>query len=159
MEPERIESPTSPDPGSARRIPIWGWIAIAAAAAVLLGIVGIGVLATLVVPNVVQKLAVAQTDKAKVDITAIESALTEFATANGGRYPERLDALVTPDSNGQTYLEGSGIPRDPWGREYRYDAAGPDRPLPRVHTLGRDGAPGGEGADADLDNLALREDR
>ena len=122
-------------------------------------IVIIGLLATLVVPNVLQRFSFAQTKKAQVDLGAIESALTEYAVANGGRYPDSLEVLVTPDVNGHTYLKGSRVPKDPWNNEYLYDPPGPGQPLPRVYSYGKDGQPGGEGDDGDLDSLTLGEQK
>ena len=97
--------------------------------------------------------------KAKADLVALDSALEEYSLANGGRYPDTLRVLVTPDRNGYTYIQGTRIPFDPWGNEYLYDPPRPDQRLPRIYTLGGDGSPGGEGDKADLDNLSLREDR
>jgi len=117
-------------------------------------IVIIGLLATLVVPNVLRRFTQAQNVKAKTDITAILSSLTEYAINNNGTYPQSLEPLVTPDANGHCYLEGhSGkVPKDPWQHEYEYDAPQPGHPQPRVYSLGRDGSPGGEGEDADIES-------
>jgi general secretion pathway protein G len=120
-------------------------------------IVIIGLLATLVVPNVLQKFAKASREKAKVDLTSIESALTEYAISNGGKFPDTLEPLVTPDVNGYTYLKSTTIPKDPWGREYMYDPPRSGQPQPRVYSYGRDGQLGGEGDDADLDSLSVSE--
>jgi general secretion pathway protein G len=142
-------------PGKRPALPTWAWVAIALGLAVS-GFIVLGLVATLVVPKVLQKFQFATVSKAKVDITMIESAVKECAIANGGKYPSHLEDLLTPDFNGRTYLQGTRPPRDPWGRVYRYDPPGPDRPLPRVYTYGRDGRPGGEGDDADIDNLSIR---
>ena len=91
------------------------------------------------------------------DIAAIESALERFARNNMGSYPDSLVVLVMPDAYGATYLNRTTVPRDPWQKEYGYQAPGPGRPHPRVFTLGRDGLPGGEGEDRDLDGAAIRE--
>ena len=121
-------------------------------------IVIIGLLATLVVPNVLQKFAFASRGKAKADLTQLESALTEYNLANGGKWPDSLDALVTPDVNGHTYIKGTKIPKDPWGNEYMYDPPEPGRPEARVYSYGKDGQAGGEGDDADIDNMSIREE-
>jgi general secretion pathway protein G len=118
-------------------------------------IVIIGLLATLVVPNVVRKLFVANEAKAKADIIAIESALDEYAISNSGRYPESLEALVTEDENGFKYLKRDSIPTDPWGHEYVYEPPSGGQPL-RVLTYGDDGVPGGEGTAKDMDNIMIR---
>lgn len=122
-------------------------------------IVIIGLLATLVVPNVMQRLGFANRGKAKGDITAIVQALDEYAIANGMKYPDSLEALVTPDVNGETFLKQTKIPKDPWKNEYLYDPPVPGQPRPRVYTYGKDGQAGGEGNDADIDNVSILEDQ
>jgi general secretion pathway protein G len=90
--------------------------------------------------------------KAQADIRAISSALTAYVVDNGGKYPDTLDVLLKPDGHGKTYLNTTGIPRDPWGREYRYDAPSKANPRARVYSYGKDGKPGGVGEDADIDD-------
>jgi general secretion pathway protein G len=120
-------------------------------------IVIIGLLATLVVPNVIQKLNNAMRGKVKSDIMAIDSALKEYYINNGGRYPDTLEALVTPDENGHTYLDQRSIPLDPWKNEYMYEPPASGEPRPRVYSYGKDGQPGGEGDEADVDNWSIVE--
>ncbi|MCY2961506.1 MAG: type II secretion system major pseudopilin GspG [Planctomycetota bacterium] len=119
-------------------------------------IVILGLLATLVVRNVMKNLSSAMGGKAQSDIVAIESALEEYAINNSGRYPDSLEPLVTPDVNGHTYLKGTSLPKDPWRNEYQYEQPGPGQPLPRIYTLGKDMQPGGEGDDRDIDNIMIR---
>jgi general secretion pathway protein G len=120
-------------------------------------IVILGLLATLVVPNVLKRLGTAMTGKVKADITTITSSLDDYAVANGGKFPDSLEALVTPDVNGHTYLKGlKTIPLDPWKNEYLYEPPSPGRPNPRVYSLGKDGQQGGEGDDADIDNETIQ---
>jgi general secretion pathway protein G len=119
-------------------------------------IVILGLLATLVVRNVMKNLATAMGGRVQSDIVTIESALEEYAIANAGRYPDSLEPLVTPDVNGHTFLKGTQLPRDPWKSEYQYEPPGPGQPLPRIFTLGKDMQPGGEGDDRDIDNIMIR---
>jgi general secretion pathway protein G len=93
----------------------------------------------------------------KVVIPMILQALDQYATNNGGRYPESLEVLVTPDANGVSYLEGYAgrIPKDPWNNEYLYEQPSPKHPKPRVISYGSDGAPGGTGDAADIDSDSL----
>ena len=121
-------------------------------------IVILGLLATLVVPNVLQRLGAAFEGKVKADITTIESALKEYCIRNGGKYPDSLEVLVTPDVNGHTYLEGKKIPRDPWKNEYMYEPPSSGQPQPRIYTYGKDSQPGGEGQDRDIDNFNIRDE-
>ena len=115
-------------------------------------IVIIGLLATLVVPNVMKKLFVANITKAKADITTIANAVDSYGIENAGRYPDSLEVLVTPDENGFTFLKGESVPKDPWGFPYGYEPPSSGGQNYRVFSYGKDGAPGGEGDNADLDN-------
>ena len=118
-------------------------------------IVIIGLLATLVVPNVVKRLLYATRAKAEADIVAIAQSLDEYAVQNMGRHPDSLEALVTPDSNGHTYLQRETVPVDPWGNAYVYEPPAGGRKL-NVISYGKDGTPGGEGDDADITYEQLR---
>lgn len=119
-------------------------------------VVIIGLLATLVLRNVIRNLAEANDVKAKADIGTILGALDEYAISNGSRYPDSLEALVTPDEKGHAYLTNESVPKDPWGNEYQYDPPGPGQVKPLVYSLGRDGVRGGEGEDADISSADLR---
>lgn len=119
-------------------------------------IVIIGLLATLVVPNVVAKLGRANIVKARADINSIAGAVTEYAIDNGGKYPETLDQLIQPDQSGHTYLDLEKEPMDPWGNPYQYEPPPSGQQKFRVISLGRDGSPGGEGDDADIDNIMIK---
>ncbi len=117
-------------------------------------IVIIGLLATAVVPKLMDRLGEANWGKAKSDISGINQALTQYAVNNGG-YPDSLEALITPDSNNKRYLDLKAVPKDPWGNEYMYEPpmGGED---PRIICLGADGAPGGEGDNADRDSEMIK---
>ncbi len=114
-------------------------------------IVIIGLLATMVVPNVLDRLMKAQGGVVKGELSAIKSALDQFAIENGGRYPDSLEALVTADENGHRFLDRETIPKDPWGMEYQYESpAYTGETKPAIYSLGKDNAPGGEGDNADI---------
>jgi hypothetical protein len=95
--------------------------------------------------------------RTKSDIVSIESALEQFAADHDGRFPIELEPLWTPDEQGRKYLNVGRAPLDAWKRPYLYEPRSRTDEAPRVGTLGRDGAPGGEGDDADIDNGMLRE--
>ncbi len=112
---------------------------------VLVVVVILGILAAIIVPNIMDKPAAAKITKAKADIRAIESAMNMYKLDNHV-YPstdEGIEALV-PD-----YLPR--IPKDPWDQPYQYLNPGTHGAID-IYTLGRDGQPGGEGEDADLGN-------
>lgn len=119
-------------------------------------IVIIGLLATLVVPNVLDKLKSANKGVAVVDIRTIAGALDAYALENGGRYPDSLEALVTPDDTGRTYLNMEIVPLDPWGNEYQYEPPGPGSAKPRIYSFGEDGEIGGEGDAAEITYEMIR---
>ena len=113
-------------------------------------------LAGLVGPRVLNQLGGAKSKTAGVQIADLDKSL-ELFKLDVGRYPtteEGLDALVKrPGSvNGWAgpYLKG-GVPTDPWGRPYRYANPGPNGGI-EILSLGADGAPGGEGENADVRN-------
>ena len=123
---------------------------------IMVVVVIIGLLAVIVVPNVMGHYAHAIHEKVKVDLTVIDGALKHFAINNAGRYPDSLVPLVTPDTNGMSYLDMDAVPQDPWGVEYQYEAPSQGQPTPRVFTLGKDKQPGGLGDDMDIDSQMVR---
>lgn len=114
-------------------------------------IVIIGLLATLVVPNVIGRFVEASRGKARGDIAQLSSALNEYVIRHAGQYPDSLEKLVAPDENGYSYIEARVVPLDPWKNAYVYEAPTPGSGEPRAHLVswGQDGQPGN--AD-DLDN-------
>ena len=120
-------------------------------------IVIIGLLATLVVPNVVAKLGKANTTKARADIVQIAKAVEDYVINNNGRFPDSLQALVQEDERGESYLQQTQVPKDPWGNEYGYEPPPSGSRKYRVFSFGKDGTPGGDGDDADIDNVMIRD--
>ena len=113
-------------------------------------------LAGLVGPRVLGLLGGAKSKTAAVQIADIEKAL-EIYKLDVGRFPsteEGLDALVKKpgSANGWSgpYLKG-GVPTDPWGNAYRDASPGANGGIDII-SLGADGAPGGEGENADIRN-------
>jgi general secretion pathway protein G len=115
----------------------------------------IGVLAALIVPNVLDRADDARVTAAKTDVNNLMQALKLYRLDNQ-RYPtseQGLNALVTKPSaspvppNWRPYLEK--LPADPWSRPYQYLNPGVHGEVD-VLSLGADGQPGGEGRDADL---------
>lgn len=116
---------------------------------------GILILASFLVPQVISRTRRTAYPRTRADIHAITSALEYYAADHGGQYPATLEELVTPNEQRERYLLCREVPRDPWGRDYGYDPPTPDRPRPRIYSLGSDGAVGGEGQAADVSNLQL----
>ena len=122
---------------------------------IVLGILAL--LATLATPQVLRYLGKARTETAKVQISAISSALELYALDNGV-YPAPqlgLTALVQKP-HGATRWSGPYLKKaegltDPWGRPYQYRVPGRGGAFD-VFTLGRDNVPGGTGEDSDVAN-------
>ena len=115
----------------------------------------IGVLAALIVPNVLDRADDARVTAAKTDIANINQALKLYRLDNQ-RYPtaeQGLQALVAKPASGpaptnwKPYLEK--LPNDPWGNPYQYLNPGVKGPID-IMSFGGDGKAGGEGKDADI---------
>jgi general secretion pathway protein G len=115
----------------------------------------IGVLAALIVPNVLDRADDARITAARTDIGNLQQALKLYKLDNQ-RYPsteQGLQALVSRPSvgpippNWRATLEK--LPNDPWGRPYQYLNPGMKGEID-VMSLGADGQPGGEGKNADI---------
>lgn len=115
----------------------------------------IGVLAALIVPNVLDRADDARTTAAKTDVNNLMQALKLYRLDNQ-RYPtgeQGLTALMTKPAvnpvppNWRPYLDK--LPADPWGRPYQYLNPGVHAEVD-VLSLGADGLPGGEGNNADI---------
>ena len=126
---------------------------------IMVVVIIIGLLAAIIVPTVVSKVDDAKVSKAKADIQALETALTEFRLDNS-KYPtseQGLGALTTQptDPSIKHWRPGGYIQRiskDPWGNQYQYVFPGTHGKEYDLFSLGADGAPGGEGIDADIGN-------
>ncbi len=122
-------------------------------------IVIIGLLATVVIVNVLPSRDVAMREKARADIALIEQALEMYRLDNFD-YPaadQGLAALQTaPAGLAQPERWRRGgylkrLPNDPWGRPYQYVRPGTHGAIDLL-SFGRDGAAGGTGDDADIGN-------
>jgi general secretion pathway protein G len=117
----------------------------------------LGLLMSLVGPQVLKQLGGAKTKTALIQIRDLEQAL-EMYKLDVGRYPNTAQGLValvekpggTSGWNGP-YLKNGKLPQDPWGGDYKYKYPG-DRAEFDVFTLGQDGSVGGDGEDRDVGN-------
>jgi general secretion pathway protein G len=115
----------------------------------------VGILAALIVPNVLDRADDARTTAAKTDINNIVQALKLYRLDNQ-RYPsseQGLQALVSKPTTGaipgnwKPYLDK--LPNDPWGRPYQYLNPGIKGEID-IMSFGADGQAGGEGKNADV---------
>ena len=126
---------------------------------IMVVVVIIGLLAAVIVPTVVSKVDEARVAKTKQDIQSLETALTMFRLDNS-KYPtteQGLASLVTQptDPSIKHWRPGGYLQRvskDPWGNDYQYVYPGTHGHEYDLFSYGADGAPGGEGIDADIGN-------
>ncbi len=111
----------------------------------------LGLLVTLVAPNIITRAAQARRTKAGAEVKVIAQAVQLFKLDNGV-YPSTGDGLEiltkpgrAPNANPDGYLPR--VPVDPWGNQYAYFSDG-HRFL--VKSYGADGQEGGEGENADI---------
>jgi general secretion pathway protein G len=128
---------------------------------IMVVVIIIGILAAIVAPNVIGRVDDAQITKAKAEIANIENAM-KFYRLDNFVYPtseQGIEALVTKpaDPNIKNWKSGgylNKVPTDPWGNRYLYLNPGNQGEID-IYTLGADGAPGGEGINADIGNWNL----
>ena len=124
---------------------------------IMVVIVILGVLAALIVPQIISRPDEARVVAARQDIATVMQALKLYRLDNQ-RYPtgeQGLQALVAkptvtplpPNWKPGGYLDR--LPKDPWGRPYQYANPGLHGEID-VYSFGADGQPGGEGFDADI---------
>jgi len=124
----------------------------------------LGILATMIVPRIMDRPEEARRTKAAIDIQALEQALKLYKLDNG-QYPtteQGLQALVEPPSAGRLarkwrkggYLDKGKVPKDPWGNDFIYISPGIHSDFDLM-SYGPDGEAGGEDADADINNWEL----
>ena len=114
-------------------------------------------LASIIGPRVIGYLGSSRAKTAHIQIESLVTAM-ELFHIDVGRYPtstEGLTALVKspgniPGWNGP-YLTKGGVPQDPWGRPYLYQA-GQNGTSFEIKTLGADGKEGGNDENADVSN-------
>ncbi|MEF7616407.1 type II secretion system major pseudopilin GspG [Aquincola sp. MAHUQ-54] len=115
----------------------------------------IGVLAALIVPNVLDRADDARVTAARTDVNNLVQALKLYKLDNQ-RYPtaeQGLEALVRKPTvgaipnNWKPYLDK--LPNDPWGRPYQFVSPGIKGEID-VFSYGADGQTGGEGNNADI---------
>ena len=115
----------------------------------------IGVLAALIVPNMLDRADDARVTAARTDVNNLMQALKLYKLDNL-RYPsgeQGLQALTAKPTSGaippnwRAYLDK--LPGDPWGHPYQYANPGLKGEID-VYSFGADGVAGGEGKNADI---------
>ena len=124
---------------------------------VMVVIVILGVLAALIVPNVMGRGEKAKVDTTQITLKGVAGALDQYKMDNG-HYPSMqeggLDALVNQPATAKNWLPGGyvkgGYPKDSWENELQYVMPGTEGRAYDLYSFGADGQSGGEGNDADL---------
>jgi general secretion pathway protein G len=118
-------------------------------------VVIIGVLAAVILPNVIGRDDDARVTVAKTDVNNIMQALKLYKLDNQS-YPtteQGLQALTSRPSSGPAPANWKGyiekLPNDPWGKPYQYLNPGIKADVD-VMSFGADGVAGGEGKNADI---------
>lgn len=122
----------------------------------------LAILAALIVPKIMSRPDEARVVAARQDIAALMQALKLYRL-DTKRYPtteQGLQALVVKPSQAPVpenwkpggYVEK--LPLDPWGKPYQFLNPGLHGEID-VFSYGADGAPGGEGFDADIGNWSF----
>jgi general secretion pathway protein G len=107
---------------------------------IMIVIVILGILATVVAANVGNKPGEVKVQLTRAAIAKLKGEV-ELYKADKDRYPESLQDLVPK------YMDE--VPKDGWNRPLIYRPQG-TRGAYDIVSLGEDGLPGGEGANADL---------
>ncbi len=124
---------------------------------VMVVIVILGVLAALIVPNVMGRGEKAKVDTTAITLKGVAGALDQYKLDNS-RYPSMqdggLEALVTQPESAKNWMPGGyvkgGYPKDSWDNDLQYIAPGSEGRAFDLYSFGADGQEGGEGTDADI---------
>ena len=115
----------------------------------------IALFAALVAPSMLKHGDAARVTQARAQIQNFMTALGTYKL-DTGTYPTTEQGLRALRERPQDAAQWAGpympqdIPKDPWGHDYVYKYPGEHGDEPDVSSLGADGAPGGEGLNADL---------
>ncbi len=126
---------------------------------ILVVLVILGLLVSVVAPNVLDTADDARVQKVRADFSSIETALKLYRLDNFV-YPtteQGLEALVEPsglDPQPRNFKKGGyleRLPIDPWGRPYLYLSPGENGDFD-LYSYGADGLSGGEDQNLDIGN-------
>ncbi|MBC80419.1 MAG: type II secretion system protein GspG [Gammaproteobacteria bacterium] len=113
----------------------------------------LGLLAGLVGPQFFGKVDSSKVKTGQIQVDMLKMALKTYRL-DMGEYPESLSALWSRPADGSGFWDGpymdDRVPLDPWGRDYQYRVDTRAEQGFYLYSFGADGAPGGEGLDADI---------
>ena len=124
---------------------------------VMVVIVILGVLAALIVPNVMGRGEKAKVDTTEITLKSVAGALDQYKMDNG-KFPSMQDgglgALVNKPESAKNWLPGGyvkgGYPKDSWENDVQYVIPGAEGRPYDLYSFGADGQSGGEGNDSDI---------
>lgn len=109
----------------------------------------IGLIATIVVPGVMDRLEEGKVTTTKAKMTNLKGVLDQFRMHHS-KYPDSLNQLMEPSERnmGEPYVDDPDLMRDSWEQEFVYTKLS-SRKF-EIVSLGADGLEGGEGPDRDI---------
>ena len=112
----------------------------------------IGLIATFVAPNILNRMTEAEIEGARVKMQNLNGVIGTYRRHHG-KIPETLEDLLQPsDKNfGDAYVEKEDQILDAWGTPFEYRKI--DSRKFEILSFGPDGLEGGEGVDADISSL------
>ena len=124
---------------------------------VMVVIVILGVLAALIVPNVMGRGEKAKVDTTAITLKTVAGALKQYKIDNG-KYPSMqdggLNALITKPESAKNWLPDGYLyghyPIDSWDNDIQYVIPGSEGRPYDLYSFGADGQSGGEENDADI---------
>ncbi len=133
---------------------------------IMVVVIVLGVLAAIVIPNLIGRTDDARVTKAQSDISALASQIEMFRL-DMRRYPTEEEGLTVlrkePTGEDAKLWKGpyakKDIPNDPWGQPYKYYSPAPNEEEDEygIESLGSDGQPGGKGHAQDLNSWTNNE--
>ncbi|MBE1302119.1 MAG: type II secretion system protein GspG [Alteromonadaceae bacterium] len=116
----------------------------------LIVIVIIGLLGSLVAPQMFGKIGSSKQSTAKAQMQMFETALDTYYL-DVGEYPKSLQSLKSSNARGWDgpYIK-KDVPLDPWGNPYQLTVPGPNGENYEISSFGKDGQQGGDDENQDI---------
>ena len=115
----------------------------------------LGSLMAIVGFQVVGKLDEANCETTKISMGTADQGLQAYAAKKKGKFPSTSDGLEAASK----YFRTGEVPKDGWGNPFQYFSPGTTSGADyELISLGKDGAEGGDGANADIKSWELSDD-